>query len=365
LKKNAFAPPSFKLRQSIECLLEKAIENPADIPLQANLRRLIEKRNGKIIRVKYDTEAISPVCPTISLCMIVKNEEKTLADCLQSVYQLADQIIVVDTGSNDKTIEIARSYGAQVEHFPWIDDFSAARNESLKYATGDWVLILDADERLLKEDCLNIRKAVSSGHGDIYLCLQKHIDSEEKNVVDVNLIDRLFQNHLGIRFQNAIHETVIPYAVEKELVIAETEISIQHVGRLPGADQVLKKGKRNLEIVEKVLQKDPQNQFARLLTALLHYGQGHIDQSIALLEETLKAIPDFPPPSIYLGQGYLLLINHLIEQRQTEKIKEIIGQVLIDFPETHSLWVFVGSIYLNILGNYEKAEKVLERAGSL
>ena len=86
--------------------------------------------------------------PKLSLCMIVKNEEKFLAGCLESVKNIVDEIIIVDTGSTDKTIEIANSYNAKVYHFEWKNDFSLARNESIKHATGDWILILDADERL-------------------------------------------------------------------------------------------------------------------------------------------------------------------------------------------------------------------------
>jgi len=78
----------------------------------------------------------------ISLAMIVKNEEATLAHCLESVKPLVDEMVIVDTGSTDKTIEIAGSFGAKIYHFDWCDDFSAARNESLKHCTGDWVLIL-------------------------------------------------------------------------------------------------------------------------------------------------------------------------------------------------------------------------------
>lgn len=88
---------------------------------------------------------------SLSLCMIVRNEEQNLSECLDSVKNVVDEIIVIDTGSTDETVGIAESYGAQVEHFPWCDDFSKARNESIKYASGDWILWLDADERLLPE----------------------------------------------------------------------------------------------------------------------------------------------------------------------------------------------------------------------
>ena len=93
----------------------------------------------------------------LSLCMIVKNEKAFLERCLKSVQGLVDEIIVVDTGSRDKTKEIALRFGAKVYDFNWCDDFSLARNEWLKYATGDWILVLDADEMIAQEDFKKIR----------------------------------------------------------------------------------------------------------------------------------------------------------------------------------------------------------------
>ena len=83
-----------------------------------------------------------------SLCMIVRDEEQDLAECLESVADLIDEIVVVDTGSTDRTCEVARRFGSRVFDFPWVDSFAAARNESLRHATGDWIFWLDADERL-------------------------------------------------------------------------------------------------------------------------------------------------------------------------------------------------------------------------
>ena len=84
----------------------------------------------------------------ISACMMVKNEEEMLPRCLNSIKHLIDELIVVDTGSTDKTIEIAESFGAKIYHHPWENNFSKHRNQSLGYATGDWILLVDADEEL-------------------------------------------------------------------------------------------------------------------------------------------------------------------------------------------------------------------------
>ena len=92
----------------------------------------------------------------VSLCMIVKNEEYYLPRCLSSVNNIVDEVIIVDTGSTDKTVEIAKSFGAKVYFFPWNNNFSEARNESLKYASKEWILILDADDELYTEDQKNL-----------------------------------------------------------------------------------------------------------------------------------------------------------------------------------------------------------------
>ncbi|MDP3989672.1 MAG: glycosyltransferase [archaeon] len=99
--------------------------------------------------------------PVLSLCMIVKNEEEHLESCLNSVNDLVDEIVIVDTGSTDKTKEIAKKFTKKLFDFAWCDDFAAARNESLKHATGDWVLVLDGDETLAENDLLQIREIIN------------------------------------------------------------------------------------------------------------------------------------------------------------------------------------------------------------
>src|SRR5438105_1750182 len=90
----------------------------------------------------------SNAAPKISLCMIVKDEEANLAACVGCVRDLVDEIVIVDTGSSDRTVDIANGLEAKVASFPWRDDFSAARNESLRHATGEWIFFLDADDRI-------------------------------------------------------------------------------------------------------------------------------------------------------------------------------------------------------------------------
>jgi GT2 family glycosyltransferase len=115
--------------------------------LEENLARYRDKW-GAEEAARYRPVPAEPVRRTrVSLTMIVKNEERHLPDCLASVNDLVDEMIVVDTGSTDRTKAVAASYGAKVSDFPWVDDFAAARNEALRHATGDWVFWMDADDR--------------------------------------------------------------------------------------------------------------------------------------------------------------------------------------------------------------------------
>ena len=106
---------------------------------------------------------------TVSLCMIVKDEARFLAGCLSSVGSLADDIVIADTGSTDGTVEIAQAAGARVLRVAWTNDFAAARNAVLQHATGDFVLVLDADERLTDEGRERIRRAVEAGTADCWM----------------------------------------------------------------------------------------------------------------------------------------------------------------------------------------------------
>ena len=99
---------------------------------------------------------------TLSLCMIVRDEAEELKRCLNSVKDLVDEIVAIDTGSVDRTVEVANSFGAKVLHFKWIDDFSAARNASIEMAVSDWILTLDCDEGISQKDHAQIQRCVQN-----------------------------------------------------------------------------------------------------------------------------------------------------------------------------------------------------------
>ena len=144
----------------------------------------------------------------ISLCMIVKNEAHCLGRCLNSVHNHVDEIIIVDTGSEDSTVDIAQQYGAKVFHFPWRHDFAAARNFSLEQARGQWILYLDADEELEAppENC-SLRALTERSDVDAYYFDIKNFSDNDELVRHINI--RLFRNNPHYRFEGRLHEQIL------------------------------------------------------------------------------------------------------------------------------------------------------------
>ncbi len=168
----------------------------------------------------------------ISLCMIVKNEEENLGRCLKSVQDLVDEIIVVDTGSTDKTVEIAEKYGAKVYYFEWCNDFSAARNESLKYASKDWILIMDGDDEFCNEDKDKFKNLIKEdlNNNTIYFfeTLNYSGYSITSTDISINLNPRLFKNNYGFHYEGEVHNQLVNY--EKNVEGKTYDIRIYHYG---------------------------------------------------------------------------------------------------------------------------------------
>ncbi|MBI2662635.1 tetratricopeptide repeat protein [Candidatus Woesearchaeota archaeon] len=203
----------------------------------------------------------------LSLCMIVKNEEVFLEQCLLSVQGLVDEIVIVDTGSIDKTKEIALKFTSKVYDFEWCDDFAAARNESLKYATGDWILVLDADEVIAKEDFGRFRNVLENENEVGFNLIHRNYTS---NIIATGWISnkddkykeslvaegwweakivRFFVNKKEVKFKGLVHETV-DETLNSLGNIGLLEVPIHHYGKLD-----ITKLKEKYELYEKIGQR--------------------------------------------------------------------------------------------------------------
>jgi glycosyltransferase involved in cell wall biosynthesis len=200
-----------------------------------------------------DTDAAVESGRTLSLCMITRNEECHLAKCLASVRKLVDEIIIVDTGSEDRTIDIAQAFGARVFEMQWKNDFAEARNYSLAQASGEWIMILDADEIIATQDTERLRSIVEdkSAGRVAYAITTRNYTSQANLVGWVNNDQeydaesagngwypsrkvRLFRNDPGIRFRYPIHELVEPSLKASAYRIVDCPVPVHHYGKLNG-----------------------------------------------------------------------------------------------------------------------------------
>jgi tetratricopeptide (TPR) repeat protein len=207
--------------------------------------------------------------PLLTASLIVRDESAFLGGCLASIAGIVDEIVVVDTGSIDGTPEIAAAFGARVEHRPWTDDFSAARNASLDLVTGEWVLYIDADERLTGVTRAGIEELLDGAEEAAFrILLRPRVGWTPYREY------RLWRNDPRIRFDGVIHERVVPaihrVAADDGRPIGQADLLLEHLGY--EGDQI-RKHHRNLPLLRRQVELDPSNLFvwhhlARVLDAL-------------------------------------------------------------------------------------------------
>lgn len=214
---------------------------------------------------------------TLSLCMITKNEESVLKQCLLNVKDLVDEIIIVDSHSTDATCDIAKEFNAKIIQHKWTNSFSDARNVGLRYAKRSWILVLDADEIISSKDHNAIRSLLKAPEHVLgYLFEQRDYTddttvfewqpvsgkyTEEKNYTGyapVKII-RLFRNHPKIYFTGAVHEGVDQSIKELGGHINDSSIPIHHFQKERGEDFIKKKQLRYFDLLKKNIEQDPTN----------------------------------------------------------------------------------------------------------
>jgi glycosyltransferase involved in cell wall biosynthesis len=189
----------------------------------------------------------------LSAALIARNEEKFLGDCLASLQNVADEVVVVDTGSTDQTRAVAARGGARLYEFPWTGDFSAARNHALDRSTGEWILYIDADERVRAQSAVNLRAELSApshlGYRVLLHPLKGHTPYWSL---------RLFRNHPSIRFRGVIHESTWPalneYRARHGGEVGQSHMILDHEGYEANQDA---KHARNLPLLLEYLRHEP------------------------------------------------------------------------------------------------------------
>jgi glycosyltransferase involved in cell wall biosynthesis len=293
--------------------------------------------------------------------MIVKNEEKCLAECLRSARPFVDEMIVVDTGSTDHTIDVARQNGALVFLFPWREDFAAARNCSLRLAAGEWILVLDADEILQADDAADFLKLLSApGVEGYFLPICSYLGEGKGKMNDMAV--RLFKNKSEYRFENALHEQVAGSILRRNngsgLQIAAA--IIYHKGYLEQNVLLKNKHNRNMTVIRQALSKDAQNPFLLYCLGLEHYQCESVAKGNVCMELAVKRMKG--------GEGYfrnavLLLALGLFGCGAGERLSKLLDRVETILPDDPDLHLLKGLSRITA-GEFGTAASELELAAS-
>lgn len=224
-----------------------------------------------------------PLSPPIqlSLCMIVKDEAGMLPEFLARARGLWDELVVVDTGSQDDTVAILEAAGAKVLHKPWQNDFALARNYSLEAASGDWILVLDPDEHVSAEFVAQARALLDDSQiGAATVAMQNR--REDGHLQEEHIV-RMFRRHDGVRFRHAIHEdlsdTLMPRLEQTGQVLAQLTAPIMHLGYERAHAHARGKKARDTSIIEAVLARDPDDLY--LHYKLMEQARFWADQGLA------------------------------------------------------------------------------------
>lgn len=282
-------------------------------------------------------------------CIIVKNEEDNLPVCLHSIRNYCDQIVVVDTGSSDRTPIIAARYGAEVYFHDWNDDFSEARNYALSYARNPWIITIDADEYIEKiqfdEDILNNEKI-----GGINVKIINFLDNDPNGPKSEHRYTRIFRNDRDIRFEGAIHEQIRESIERKGLEVSDSDLKIYHTGYINSSNE---KRKRNRDLLEKetLKTKDDWNNFHLVESEFsLKNNQKAKELYSSILDSTELSQDQLDKTKVRLGQIELSSENF-------DEVESILDFKAVD-PEMEGLRKFVlGASFLND-GKYLQAKEM-------
>ncbi|MGC8744191.1 MAG: glycosyltransferase [Verrucomicrobiia bacterium] len=233
----------------------------------------------------------------LTVCIIAKNEEKNIEGCIKSILPVASQIVVVDTGSQDATAQIARSIGAEVYSFDWIDDFSAARNYALKKARCGWVFALDADEQITSEEH---EKLISHLRNRAAVAYRLPLVNVGREIEGACYVPRLFRNLPGIFYKGRIHEqifpTIIPFGKRWGLNMCVGTVKIKHYGYRPELTNA--KVNRNLRLLTMAINEQPQDSNILMNLALELCRSGKVDEGIEYYQKAFEALSKMSGDSI-------------------------------------------------------------------
>lgn len=291
---------------------------------------------------------------TLSLCLIVRDEEANIERCLTSVRSVVEQIVLVDTGSTDNTLKIAAMSNAELYEFDWNNDFSAARNFAMKKATGDWILHLDADEALSVESIDVIKSAILNKDIDAYLIRVRnfHPKSDQVKYSDSPQV-RLFRNSPQTQYTGKIHEQVT-IGNNKDSIIPELDATIYHYGYREN-NQI--KASRNLNYILDALQSDPKNAYLNFKLAetlkALKRNQEAREQFALVIDQHMDELTKELQDTVFMRMAQLELEFNRFEQAH------LFAKRGLSINPENIVTLFLLSIALLYLSRIDQAEKIL------
>jgi tetratricopeptide (TPR) repeat protein len=291
--------------------------------------------------------------------MIVRDSARTLPACLESIRPWVDETVVVDTGSRDDTRDIARRFGARVSDFPWVDDFSAARNESLRLATGEWLFWMDSDDTI---DAANGRQLQTLARSEsasnvLGYVIQVHCPvPDEDGMQHTIAVDhvKLVRNDPGIRFEGRIHEQLLPSIRRLGGQVAWSDLFVVHSGAETTLEGRRRKADRDLRLLNLELAERPDHPFVLFNLGMTYQELGEHDSAESWLR---RCISVSDPRESHVRKAYALLADCLFKLSRTEESRATCDQGLALYPGDEELR-FRHAVLAQNRGDLEEAIRV-------
>jgi len=298
--------------------------------------------------------------PRLSLCMIVRDSARTLAACLESIRPWVDEMVIVDTGSVDETPQIVEAYGGRLFRFSWCDDFSAARNESLRHARGEWLFWMDSDDTIPCDCGRKLRALVDRrvGANVLAFVVQVHCPGGSEDggpAFDVTAVDhvKLFRNRLDLRFDGRIHEQLLPAIRRAGGEVAWSDVYVVHSGSDQSPQAQRKKLDRDLRILELELSERPEHPFTLFNLGMTHVHAGRYGAGATYLRCSMaRSSPD----ESHLRKVYALLVYAEMRLGCRAEALETCRRGLALFPHDVELR-FREGVLLHELGRLAEAKE--------
>lgn len=300
--------------------------------------------------------------------MIVRNEAHQLAECLQPLAHLFNELVIVDTGSRDQTREIARRFTQQVFEFPWCDDFSAARNESLRHATSDWVFWLDADDRFddvnvarlhslftaLRDQSALSEQPALPDQPAAFMCDTICLPRDAHDLERVISHPRLLRRHPDLRFTGRVHEQILPSALALGYQVYASSLQIKHVGYCDAA-LLQRKLHRDIRLLTMDYALDPHHPATLLHLGTTYAQLGNFGEARRHLRQLLQAASQ---PADYLRRAHSVLAELCLRESQYAEALNSLTTAIHQFPDDDHLAYLLAEV-LYELDQYPAAQQVL------